>query len=67
MIFYFTLKRARNIESACARFLKCLHQFKLYAKLSKCSFMIQKIEFLKYIISNHEIAINLNKIEIIKT
>ena len=46
--------------------LKRLCQFKLYAKLSKYFFMIQRIEFFKYIINNHEITINLSKIEIIK-
>ena len=53
---------------------KCVHkmlerlcQFKLYAKLSKCFFMIQMIEFLEYIIINHDVSMNSCRVKIIQT
>ena len=47
------------------KMLERLYQFKLYTKLSKYSFMIQMIEFLEYIINNHEILINSHRMKII--
>ena len=44
-----------------------LRQFKLYAKLSKCFFMIQMIEFLEYIISNHDVFMNSRRMKVIQT
>ena len=45
--------------------LKRFRKFKLYAKLFKCFFMIISVEFLKYIINNVDIAINLNRVKFI--
>ena len=42
-----------------------LCQFKLYAKLSKCFFMTQMIEFLEYIISNYDVFMNSRRVKII--
>ena len=42
-----------------------LRKYFLYVKLTKCKFMIIFVEFLKYIINNHDISINSNKIQTI--
>ena len=64
LIYFKTCKK----HWKCVRkMLERLHQVKLYAKLSKCSLMIQMIEFLKYIINNHKILMNSYRIEIIET
>ena len=49
------------------KMLERLRQFKLYAKLSKCFFMTQMIEFLEYIINNHDILINSHRMKVIQT
>ena len=65
ILIYF---KTREEHWKCVRkILKCLRQFKLYAKLSKCFFMIQRIEFFEYIINNHGITMNSSRIEIIQT
>ena len=46
--------------------LKRLRKFKLYAKLFKCFFMIISVKFLKYIISNVDIAMNSNRVKFIR-
>ena len=46
--------------------LKRFRKFKLYAKLFKCFFMIINVKFLKYIINNNDIVMNLNRIKFIK-
>ena len=45
--------------------LKWFRKFKLYAKLFKYFFMIISVKFLKYIISNDDIVINLNRVKFI--
>ena len=47
--------------------LERLCQFKLYAKLSKYFFMTQMIEFLKYIINNHDVSMNSRRVKVIQT
>ena len=49
------------------KMFKCLRQFKLYAKLSKCFFMIQMIEFLEYIINKHDVFMNSRRMKVIQT
>ena len=61
------LKRHKKYWECMRKMFERLHQFKLYAKLSKYFFMIQMIEFLQYIISNHEILMNSRRIKIIQT
>ena len=64
ILIYF---KTRKKHWKCMRkMLKRLRQFKLYAKLSKYFFMIQRIEFLEYIINNYDVTMNLNKIEVIQ-
>ena len=46
--------------------LKRFHKFKLYVKLFKCFFMIINVEFLKYIINNDDIVMNLSCVKFIK-
>jgi hypothetical protein len=46
--------------------IKRLRKYKLYIKLSKCFFNINKIEFLRFIIGFIEVKPNLNRILIIK-
>ena len=46
--------------------LKRFRKFKLYAKLFKCFFIIISVKFLKYIINNDNIIINLNRVKFIK-
>ena len=46
--------------------LKRFRKFKLFAKLFKCFFMIINVKFLKYIINNDDIIINLNRVKFIK-
>ena len=47
--------------------LERLRQFKLYAKLLKCFFMTQMIEFLEYIVSNHGVFMDSRRVKIIQT
>ena len=49
------------------KILERLRQFKLYTKLSKCFFMTQMIEFLEYIINNHDVFMNSRKVKVIQT
>ena len=65
ILIYF---KTREKHWKCVRkMFKRLRQFKLYAKLSKCFFMIQMIEFLEYIINNHNIFMNSRRIKVIQT
>jgi hypothetical protein len=45
--------------------LQCLHENKLYAKLSKCSFYQSKIHYLGHVISSEGIAMDPTKVEAI--
>ena len=47
--------------------LERLCQFKLYAKLLKCFFMIQMIEFFEYIVNNHNVFMNSCRVKVIQT
>ena len=40
---------------------------KLYAKLAKCSFYVPKVIFLGYIVSEHGIEVDLEKVKAIET
>ena len=65
ILIYF---KTREKHWKCVRkMLERLRQFKLYAKLSKCFFMTQMIEFLEYIISNHDVFINSRRMKVIQT
>ena len=65
ILIYF---KTREEHWKCVRkMLKRLCQFKLYAKLSKCSFMTQVIEFLEYIISNHDVFMDSRRVKVIQT
>ena len=48
------------------KIFKRLYQFKLYAKLLKCFFMTQMIEFLEYIINNHNVFMNSRRVKVIQ-
>ena len=64
ILIYF---KTRKKHWECVRkMLERLHQFKLYIKLSKYFFMIQVIEFLEYIISNHNVFMNSRRMKIIQ-
>ena len=65
ILIYF---KTREKHWKCVRkMLERLRQFKLYAKLSKCFFMTQMIEFLEYIISNHDVFMNSRRMKVIQT
>ena len=65
ILIYF---KTRKKHWKCVRkVLERLRQFKLYAKLLKCFFMIQVIEFLEYIINNHDISMNSHRMKVIQT
>ena len=65
ILIYF---KTRKKHWKCVRkMLECLRQFKLYAKLLKCFFMTQIIEFLEYIINNHDVFMNSRKMKVIQT
>ena len=65
ILIYF---KTREKHWKCVRkMLERLRQFKLYAKLSKCSFMTQMIEFLEYIINNHGVFMNSRRVKVIQT
>ena len=65
ILIYFKIRK-KHWE--CVRkMLERLRQFKLYAKLSKCFFMTQMIEFLEYIINNHNVFMNSRKMKVIQT
>ena len=64
ILIYF---KTREEHWKCVRkMLERLRQFKLYAKLSKCFFMTQMIEFLEYIINNHDVCMNSRRIKVIQ-
>lgn len=46
--------------------LRRLRKFELYANSKKCEFFVKEIEYLKFIVSTEDIAMNLQRIEIIK-
>ena len=50
-----------------AEVLDHLHCYNLYTKLSKCQFHTHKVKYLRFIIGQHGITINLSHIETIKT
>ena len=63
ILIYF---KTREKHWKCVRkMLERLRQFKLYAKLSKCFFITQMIEFLEYIISNHDVFMNSRRMKVI--
>ena len=65
ILIYF---KTREKHWKCVRkMLERLRQFKLYAKLSKCFFMTQMIEFLEYIISNYDVFMNSRRVKVIQT
>jgi hypothetical protein len=46
--------------------LKRLRKYKLFAKLSKCDFDLEEIDYLKFIVEINDIRMNLAKIAIVK-
>ena len=46
--------------------LKRFRQFNLFVKLVKCRFMIISMKFLNYIVNNHEMSMNFNRVKAIK-
>ena len=60
-------KTRENHWECVRKVLERLRQFKLYAKLSKCSFMTQMIEFLGYIVSNHGVSMDPRRVDAIQT
>ena len=65
ILIYF---KTREKHWKCVRkMLERLRQFKLYAKLLKCFFMTQMIEFLEYIINNYDVFMNSRRMKIIQT
>ena len=60
--------KTREKHWECVRkMLERLRQFKLYAKLLKYFFMTQMIEFLEYIINNHDVFMNSRRVKVIQT
>ena len=65
ILIYF---KTREKHWECVRkVLERLRQFKLYKKLLKCFFMTQMIEFLEYIINNHDVFMNSRRVKVIQT
>ena len=64
ILIYFKLKKNYYINIKII--IKRLKKYKLYIKLSKCFFNINKVEFLRFIIGFIRVKLNLNKILIIK-
>ena len=46
--------------------LEILRKNQLYTKLSKCQFLKEEIEYLRFIVSNKEIQVDLKKIKAIQ-
>jgi len=46
--------------------LECLNIKNLHIKLKKCEFYQKKIDFLKFVVEQHEIRINLKKLQVVK-
>ena len=63
ILIYFKTRK-KHWKCVCKMFER-LRQFKLYAKLLKCFFMIQMIEFLEYIINNHDVFMNSRRVKVI--
>jgi hypothetical protein len=64
ILIYFKLKK--DYYTYIRIIIKRLKKYKLYIKLSKCFFNINKIEFLRFIIGFIKVKPDLNKIFIIK-
>ena len=60
------LKTRKRHQNCVMQILKQFRKFKLYAKLFKCFFMIISVEFLKYIINNDDIVMNLSCVKFIQ-
>jgi hypothetical protein len=46
--------------------LKRLRKYKLFAKLSKCDFDLEEVDYLKFIVKINDIRMNLARIAIVK-
>ncbi len=46
--------------------LECLNIKNLYFKLKKCEFYRKKVNFLEFVVEQHEVHINFKKLQIIK-
>ena len=65
MIFWFTLKAVRSHEQHLRIVLQNLRDNKLYAKLKKCKFLLDKVSFLGHVISKEGISVDLGKVKAI--
>ena len=48
------------------KILKYLNKRNLHLKLKKCEFYQKEINFLKFVVKQHEVRINLEKLQVIK-
>jgi len=46
--------------------LECLNKRNLHLKLKKCEFHRKEVDFLKFVVKQHEIRMNLKKLQAIK-
>jgi len=45
--------------------LKTLEENKLYAKLNKCDFWMEKVHFLRHVITKEVVSVDLVKVEVV--
>ena len=64
-ILIFSINQKKHNEHVRFAFER-LRQYKLFIKLNKCEFDVQKMIFLNYIVKIENIRINSNKIKIVK-
>ena len=64
LIYFKTKKKHWRIVK---QMLTKLRKFKFFVKLFKCVFMIQSMKFLNYIINNHDVFMNFDKMKFIRT
>ena len=55
-------KNEEEHESHIRKVLSILRKHQLYAKMSKCTFFVEKVEYLGFIVSQEGIAVNLAKV-----
>jgi hypothetical protein len=65
MTFSFTTRLGKNTCSIFNRFCTPYGQHKLYANLEKCSFGMDKVHYLGYIIDQHGVHVDPTKIQVI--
>jgi len=60
------LKILKEHVSHVFKVLKCLNKKNLHLKLKKCEFHQKEVDFLEFVVRQHEVRMNLEKLRAIK-